>query len=114
MEGILVNQFELSFQYVDGVSNVESKSIQQVAVVKLAFYPGTDMASAMAQVDSEATRALSAMPTNTLPPLIMQMDAGSVPVGYLVFKRKTRALAELGDLAHHRVPSPVQPRVPPT
>ena len=114
MEGLLVNQYELQFQYVDGVSNIESKCIQQVAVIKLSFYPGTDMASAMAQVDSEATRALSAMPANTLPPLIMQMDAGSVPVGYLVFKSKTRALGEIGDLAQNRIRALVQARVPGT
>jgi multidrug efflux pump subunit AcrB len=111
MEGILVNQFELQFQYVDGVSGIESKCIQQVAVIKLSFYPGTDMANAMAQVDSEATRALSAMPANTLPPLIMQMDAGSVPVGYLVFKSQTRPLGEIGDLAQNRVRALVQARV---
>jgi multidrug efflux pump subunit AcrB len=114
IEGVLVNQFELQFQYVDGVSNIESKCIQQVAVIKLSFYPGTDMANAMAQVDSEATRALAAMPANTLPPLIMQMDAGSVPVGYLVFKSKTRALGEIGDLAQNRVRALVQARVPGT
>jgi multidrug efflux pump subunit AcrB len=114
MEGILVNQFELQFQYVDGVSNIESKCIQQVAVIKLSFYAGTDMASAMAQVNSEATRALSAMPANTLPPLIMQMDAGSVPVGYLVFKSKTRPLGEIGDLAQNRIRALVQARVPGT
>jgi len=78
MEGLLVNQYELQFQYVDGVSNIESKCIPPVAVIKLSFYAGTDLASAMAEVDSEAHRALSAMPANTLPPLSMQMDAGSV------------------------------------
>src|SRR5271165_6684176 len=79
MEGLLVNQFELEFQYVDGVRNIESKSIQQVAVIQLSFYPDTDMARAMAQVVAESNRALSAMPANTLPPRIMPMDAGSVP-----------------------------------
>jgi multidrug efflux pump subunit AcrB len=72
------------------------------------------MANAMAQVDSEATRALAAMPPNTLPPLIMQMDAGSVPVGYLVFKSKTRPLGEIGDLAQNRIRALVQARVPGT
>src|SRR5271156_2040728 len=43
MEGLIVNQFELNFQYVDGVKNVESRSIQQIALIKLSFYPGTDM-----------------------------------------------------------------------
>src|SRR5207302_4424053 len=54
MEGLLVNQFELEFQYVDGVRSIESKSIQQVAVIQLSFYPGTDMAKAMASVVAEA------------------------------------------------------------
>src|ERR1700722_15050987 len=59
MEGLMVNQFEIAFQYVDGVQTVESRSIQQVAVIKISFYPGTDMAKAMAEVVSEATGALA-------------------------------------------------------
>ena len=35
MEGLLVNQFELAFQYVDGVKNVESRCISQVALIKI-------------------------------------------------------------------------------
>ena len=83
MEGLLVNQFEIAFQYVDGVKSVESRSISQVALIKLSFFPDTDMAKAMASVVSQANRAQATMPPNVLPPLIMQMDAGSVPVGYL-------------------------------
>jgi multidrug efflux pump subunit AcrB len=52
MEGLLVSPFELWFQFVDGVRSMESRSIQQVAVVKLSFYPDTDMSKAMAQVAS--------------------------------------------------------------
>src|SRR5207249_7250127 len=40
IEGLLVNQFELEFQYVDGVRSIESQCIQQVAVIRLSFYPG--------------------------------------------------------------------------
>jgi multidrug efflux pump subunit AcrB len=86
MEGLIVNQFELYFQYVDGVSAIESHSIQQCALVKLSFFPGTDMGLAMAQVSAMSFRAMSVMPIGTLPPLIIRMDAGSVPVGYLVLK----------------------------
>ena len=88
MEGLLVSPFELWFQFVDGVRSMESKSIQQVAVVKLSFYPDTDMSKAMAQVVSVASRAQATQPDGTLPPLIMQMDAGNVPVGYLVFQQQ--------------------------
>src|SRR5580693_940167 len=99
MEGLLVSPFELWFQFVDGVRSMESRSIQQVAVVKLDFYPDTDMSKAMAQVVSVASRAQATQPDGTLPPLIIQMDAGNVPVGYLVFKSQTRSLGEIGDLA---------------
>src|ERR1700734_167314 len=92
MEGLLVSQFEFWFQFVDGVKNMESKSIQQVAVLELSFYPDTDMSKAMSQVVSVASRAQAGQPDGTLPPLIMQMDPGSVPVGYLVLRSNTRSL----------------------
>jgi multidrug efflux pump subunit AcrB len=99
---------------VDGVRSMESRSIQQVAVVKLSFYPDTDMSKAMAQVVSVASRAQATQPAGTLPPLIMQMDAGNVPVGYLVFRTQTRALGEIGDLAMFRVRPLLQTYVPGT
>src|SRR5262245_45418428 len=72
------------------------------------------MSKAMSQVVAEANRALAAMPPNTLPPRIMQLDAGSVPVGYMVFRSKTRSLGEIGDLAQNRVRALVQNYVPGT
>jgi multidrug efflux pump subunit AcrB len=95
MEGLLVSPFELWFQLVNGVRSMESTSIQQVAVIKLSFYPDTDMSKAMAQVLSVASRAQATQPDGTLPPLIMQMDAGNVPVGYLVFRSQTHSPGEL-------------------
>ena len=114
MEGLLVSQFEFWFQFVDGVKNMESKSIQQVAVLELSFYPDTDMSKAMSQVVSVASRAQAGQPDGTLPPLIMQMDPGNVPVGYLVFKSKTRSLGEIGDLAKNQVGPLLQTYVPGT
>ena len=90
MEGLIVNQFELNFQYVDGVKTVESRSIQQIALIKLSFYPETDMAEAMAAVVAQANRAQASMPPGVLPPQIMRMDAGSVPIGYLVLTAKDK------------------------
>ncbi len=54
------------------------------------------------------------MPPNVLPPLIMQMDAGAVPVGYLVLQSKDRTLGEMGDLAQMRIRALVQSNVPGT
>ena len=114
MEGLIVNQFELMFQYVDGVSQVESHSIQQVALVKLSFFPGTDMGLAMAQVSACAARAMSQMPIGTLPPLVIRMDEGSVPVGYLVLESDTTPLGKVGDLANNYIRPLVQKNVPGT
>lgn len=108
MEGLIVNQFELAFQYVDGVKDVESKCIQQMAIIKLSFFPDTDMAKAMASVVSMVNRAQATMPPNVLPPLVMQMDAGSVPVGYLVLQSDTRSLGEMGDAVQVRIRPLVQ------
>lgn len=114
MEGLIVNQFELSFQYVDGVQEIKSRSIQQVALVELAFFPGTDMGAAEAEVVAMANRAMAHMPPGTLPPMIMRMDEGSVPVGYLVFKSKTTPLGLVADAAQNIVRPLVQANVPGT
>jgi multidrug efflux pump subunit AcrB len=114
IEGLLVNQIELNLQYVDGIKNVESRSIQQIALIKVSFFPGTDMAQAMAAVVAQVNRAAAFMPKGVLPPQIMRMDAGSVPIGYLVLTGKTISLGMLADLAEFRIRPLIQTEVPGT
>jgi multidrug efflux pump subunit AcrB len=103
IEGIITNVYELNFQYVDGLKGIESKNIQNMVMLKLSFYPGTDMSAAMSQVVSLANRARGQMPPSVLPPFIMRFDAANVPIGYLVLESKTRPLGELADLGMQRV-----------
>lgn len=103
MEGFVTSYYEYHFLYVTGIKAVESKSIQGLALMKLEFHEGTNMASAMAEVISYATRARSFMPPGTVPPFIMRYDAGSVPVGQLVFRSESRSLNEIQDLALFKV-----------
>jgi multidrug efflux pump subunit AcrB len=114
MEGFIVNQLELYLQYVDGIEDINTRNIQQVALCELSFFPGTDMGQAMAQVVAMSDRAMSWMPKGTLPPMIMRMDAGSVPVGYLVFESDKTSLGAMGDLAQNIVRPLVQKNVPGT
>ena len=114
IEGFIVNQLELYFQYVDGIQDIDTRNIQQVALCQLSFFPGTDMGQAMAQVVAMSDRAMSWMPKGTLPPMIMRMDAGSVPVGYLVFESEITSLGAMGDLAQNVVRPLVQKFVPGT
>jgi multidrug efflux pump subunit AcrB len=103
MEGFIVNYYEYHFLYITGIEHVESKSIQGVALVKLQFHPGTDMAQATAETVSYVDRARAFMPAGTVPPFVLRFDAGSVPVGDLVFSSKTKTVAELQDAALFKV-----------
>ncbi len=89
MEGYLVYYYEYHFLYINGIESVESKSIQNTGLLKLTFHPGTDMAQAMAQTIGYVNRARAFMPPGTVGPFVMRFDAGTVPVGYLVFSSRT-------------------------
>ena len=103
MESYLVSYYEYHFLYVAGIEHVESKSIQSVGLVKLFFHPGTDMSQALAQTIAYVERARAFMPPGTVSPFVVRFDAGSVPVGQLVFSSDTRSVGEIQDLALFRV-----------
>jgi multidrug efflux pump subunit AcrB len=103
MEGLITSYYEYHFLYVTGVKFVESKSIQGATILKIQFQQDTDMSQAMAEVVGYVNRSRAFMPPGTVPPFITRFDAGSVPVGQLVFTSETRSLSEIADLALFRV-----------
>src|SRR5215211_4417306 len=103
MESYLISYYEYHFLYVAGIEHVESKSIQNVGLVKLFFHPGTDMNQALAQTIAYVERSRAFMPPGTVSPFVVRFDAGSVPVGQLVFSSDTRGVGEISDLALFRV-----------
>jgi hypothetical protein len=86
MEGYLTNYYEYHFLYISGIHHVESRNVQGVALMKLHFHPGTDMAQAMAETIAYVNRSRAFMPPGTVSPFVMRFDTGSVPVGYLVLR----------------------------
>ena len=103
MEGLLTNYYEYHFLYITGIHHVESKNIQGVALMKLYFHPGTDMAQAMGETIGYVTRSRAFMPPGTVSPFIVRSDVGSIPVGYLVLRSQTRSVAEIQDQALFKV-----------
>src|SRR5690348_10987826 len=103
MEGYLTYYYEYHFLYISGIESVESKSIQNVGLLKLSFHPGTDMSQALAETISYVNRARAFMPPGTVSPFVVRFDTGTVPVGYLVFSSPSRSLGEIQDLALNRV-----------
>ncbi|WP_165074390.1 efflux RND transporter permease subunit [Paludisphaera rhizosphaerae] len=103
MEGLLTNYYEYHFLYIGGIHHVESKNIQGMALMKLYFHPGTNMAQAMAETIGYVTRSRAFMPPGTVSPFITRFDAGSVPVGYLVLSSETKSIGEIQDQALFKV-----------
>src|SRR6516165_7075321 len=103
MEGLLTYYYEYHFLYISGIHHVESKNVQGVAMMKLYFHPGTDMAQAMAETIQYVNRSRAFMPPGTVPPFAMRFDTGSVPVGYLVLSSDTKTIGEIQDQALFKV-----------
>jgi multidrug efflux pump subunit AcrB len=105
MEGFLTYYYEYHFLYITGIEHVESKTIQGASVMKLQFHPGTDMASAMAETIAYVNRARAFMPPGTPGPFVTRFDAGSVPVGNLVFatENPARTVGQMQDAALNMV-----------
>jgi multidrug efflux pump subunit AcrB len=103
MEGLLTNYYEYHFLYISGIHHVESRNTQGVALMKLFFHPGTDMAQAMAETNGYVTRSRAFMPPGTISPFVMRFDVGSIPVGYLVLRSETKSIGEIQDQALFKV-----------
>jgi multidrug efflux pump subunit AcrB len=99
MEGYLTYYYEYHFLYITGIEHVESRSIQGASIIKLQFHPGMDMSQALSETISYVNRARAFMPPGTVPPFVMRFDAGSVPVGNLVFSSETKTVGQLQDAA---------------
>jgi len=61
------------------------------------------MSQALAQTISYVNRARAFMPPGTVSPFVIRYDAGTLPVGYLVFASESRTLGEIQDQALNRV-----------
>ena len=103
MEGLITNYYEYHFLYIGGIHHVESKNVQGVALMKLFFHPGTNMAQAMAETVQYVNRSRAFMPPGTVGPFCMRFDTGSVPVGYLVLSSKTKSIGEIQNDALFKV-----------
>ncbi len=103
MEGFITNYYETMMVYVSGVKSIESKSVQGVSLIKIQFQEGVDMSEAMSEVLSDVNRARTFMPVGTPTPFLLRFDAGSLPLGKLVFSSNTYTLGEIQDIALFRV-----------
>lgn len=99
MDGFMANEFQKVLIFVSGVKGIDFKSIQGFTLMKLTFYPGTDMAQASAEVSTQVSRAMGFLPPGAVPPQVVRFDGSSLPIGQLVFESPQRSITELQTLA---------------
>lgn len=100
MEAYFGKQYINILLYVNGVKSIETKNIQGLTLMKISFYPGTNMAQAAAELSAFSNRAQAIFPPGSQPPFIMRFDASTLPVGQLVLRSDVRSNNELMDLAN--------------
>lgn len=103
MDGFMANEFQKVLLFVSGVKNIDFKSVQGLTMMKLTFYPGTDMAQAAGEVSTFTNRAMGFLPPGAVPPMVVRFDGSSLPVGQLVFESEQRSVNELQTLAITRI-----------
>ncbi len=100
METLFAKQYINVLLYVNGIKSIETKNVQGLTLIKLNFYPGTNMAQAAAEVSAVSNRAQVLFPPGSNPPFIIRFDASTLPVGQLVLSSDKRSNNELADLAN--------------
>jgi multidrug efflux pump subunit AcrB len=100
METFFGKQYINILLYVNGIKTIETKNTQGLTLMKISFYPGTNMAQASAELSSFTNRIQAVFPPGSNPPFIIRFDASTLPVGQLVLTSPTRSNNELLDLAN--------------
>ncbi|MGC2640021.1 MAG: efflux RND transporter permease subunit [Acidobacteriaceae bacterium] len=83
---------------VNDIEHIESTSLYGIAVIKIYFQPGVNIANAVAQVTAIAQTQIRQMPQGTTPPLVIQYNASSVPIIQLGLSGQGLSEMQLNDL----------------
>jgi multidrug efflux pump subunit AcrB len=82
---------------VNDIEHIESTSLNGIAIEKIYFQPGVNIANAVAQVTAIAQAQLRQMPEGTTPPLVIQYNASSVPIIQLGLSGQGLSEMQLND-----------------
>jgi multidrug efflux pump subunit AcrB len=100
MEGRLTSVFERGLTTtVDNIEHIESTTVNGSAIFKVFLQPTASLDTANAQITAISQTQLRNMPPGTLPPLIINYSASSVPILQLGLSGKGLSEQQLNDLA---------------
>jgi len=108
MAGRMVSQFQRSLTTtVNDIEHIEANSYSGLGIVKVFFQQGADIRTANAQVTAISQTLLRQMPPGSLPPLILNYNASTVPIIQLALSGKGLPEQTLFDLGLNFVRVPI-------
>jgi CzcA family heavy metal efflux pump len=84
---------------VDNIEHIESTTVNGTAIVKIYLQPNASIDRANAQVTAVSQTILRQLPPGSLPPLILNYSASTVPILQLGLSGKNLTEPELNDIA---------------
>jgi hydrophobic/amphiphilic exporter-1 (mainly G- bacteria), HAE1 family len=103
IEADITDTFERFFTLGSGIDHMESRSLSGVSLVKVFFQPGSDANADVTQISNLAMADLRRLPQGTLPPVVMSMDASSLPVCLLTVDGKGLTETQLHDYLQFQI-----------
>jgi len=88
---------------VEGIERIVSHSYYGMSIINIFLQPETNLAGAEAEVAAISQTVVKALPPDISPPMIMRLEASSVPVAMLQVTSDTLTQAELYNLSIMRI-----------
>ena len=103
IEADITDTFERFFTLASGVDHMESRSLTGVSLIKIYFQPGSDANADVTQISNLAMADLRRLPEGTLPPVVLKVDASSLPVCLLTVQGQGLNETQLHDYLQYQI-----------
>ncbi len=103
VETDITNPLERFFTLAAGIDHMESRSMLGVSLIKVFFQPGTNADADVTELSNLALADLKRLPPGTLPPVVLKMDASSLPVCLVTLKGDGLNQTQLHDIGQFAI-----------
>ncbi|MBZ5607383.1 MAG: efflux RND transporter permease subunit [Acidobacteriia bacterium] len=103
VETDITNPLERFFTLVSGMDHMESRSMLGISMIKVFFQPGTSPDADVTALANLALADLKRLPPGTLPPVVLKMDASSLPVCLVTLKGQGLNETQLHDIGQFTI-----------
>src|SRR5579884_280302 len=103
VETDITNPLERFFTLASGIDHMESRSMLGISMIKVFFQPGTNPDADVTSLANLALADLKRLPPGTLPPVVLKMDASSLPVCLVTLKGQGLTETQLHDIGQFTI-----------